>query len=441
MIWLLNILYLSALLLVAPVAVWKMVRHGRYRRGLPEKLLGRLPRIDDSRPVVWFHAVSVGEVLQLQKVVQRFQEQTAGRYRVVVTTSTDTGYDLAVKRFADATVTWLPLDFSWSVAAALRRVRPVMVVLMELELWPVLLTLCQRRGIQTALINARIGERSFRGYFRVRRLLRPLLQNFSVMAAQSNDYAERLIRLGADRGTVTVTGSVKFDGVPTDRSAPAVQRLKKLFAISDRQPVLIAGSTQDPEEALAVDVWQKLRDDHPDLRLVIVPRHRERFDAVAALLTDRNVPFRRRSELTEERPADVSDVILLDTIGELGSCWGLADVAFVGGTFGSRGGQNMLEPAAWGAAVLFGPNTWNFQDIVMRLLEHDAAIQMQRPEELAGHVKRLLEDTAARRRLGQAAQQFIRSQAGAVDRTVRLLTDRLAAEQETAGRGRACRAA
>ncbi|MCA9066877.1 MAG: 3-deoxy-D-manno-octulosonic acid transferase, partial [Planctomycetaceae bacterium] len=401
--WLLNPVYLLLLTVLSPVILWRVVRHGRYRRGLSQKLLGRLPALSadhtDTRPVVWFHAVSVGEVVQLQKIADDFDRLTRQQFRLLVTTSTDTGFDLAIKRFPNCTVSWFPLDFTWSVRAALDRVRPTMLVLMELELWPNLIAECANRQIRTAVINARMSDRSVRGYQRIRTLLSPLLQNLDLIAAQSQQYADRLVSLGCSAPRTTVTGSIKFDGVETDRSNPRTLELREWFRLQDDEVVLMAGSTQDPEEEIALEAWDSLRHRWPNLRLLLVPRHRERFDAVATMVTSRGYSLIRRSSAQPD-DADSQAVLLLDTIGELSACWGLADLAFVGGSFGRRGGQNMIEPAAYGAVIMFGPNTSNFRDVVRRFQEHNACLTLPAPADLRETVHQLLKEPELRTVLG-----------------------------------------
>ncbi len=420
--WLLNIVYLCVLTILSPGIVWRMVRHGRYRRGLLQKLTGHLPDMAGHELVVWFHAVSVGEVLQLQHVVARFCDTSPHRWRILITTSTDTGYDLAVERFPDCTVSWFPLDFSWAVNRALDRVQPNLVVLTELEFWPGFLDTCHRRKIKTAVINARMSDGSFHRYSQARWLVKPLLNHISVVTAQSTEYAERLIALGTRPERTAVTGSVKFDGVTTDPSNEATVALRTLFCIDTGDVVIIAGSTQSPEEEMVLKAWKKLRCRYPHLRLILVPRHRERFDAVASLLARDNVRCLRRSTLDEApRKIPKDAVILLDTIGELSACWGLADIALVGGSFGSRGGQNMLEPAAFGAAVLFGPNTWNFRDIVRLLLSQQAAIEVAAENQFETHLRQLLDDEDLRTELGLAARRIVLTQQGAIQHTVQLL--------------------
>ena len=431
--WLLNLIYASLLTALAPVIAWRVLRHGRYRRGIPEKLCGRLNVRQDSRPVVWFHAVSVGEVIQLRNVVEEFRRQSDDRFRIVVSSSTDTGYDLAQSRFPGCQITWFPLDFSWAVSNALSRVQPDLVVLMELELWPGFLTECQNRNIPVAVINARLSERSHRRYRKIQWLLKPIFSGLSLVAAQSPSNADRLQSLGVPASRVHVTGSVKFDGVECSRNNPKTLALKHLFGFHESDLVLVAGSTQDPEELLIIKTWQQLRLQFPELKLVLVPRHKERFDIVANTVRNAGLGILRRSELTNNptAPMQTDAVRLLDTIGELGACWGLADIAFVGGSFGNRGGQNMIEPAAYGSATLFGPNTWNFRDVVRIFQEADACQQLQGPEELQSTIRKLLQDPAARKRMGDAAHRTVLSQQGATTRTAELLIHQTGLDQFT----------
>ena len=423
--WLLNAAYVLLLVSISPVITWRMFRHGRYRQGLAEKVLGRVDFRADGRPVVWFHAVSVGEVIQLQKVVDEFRRRTRDEFQIVVSTSTDTGWDLVQKRFADCQKTWFPLDFSWAVSQAIRRIRPAQVVLMELELWPNFLAECHRLDVPVSIINARMSERSHRGYCRIRLLLKPLFTRLALVAAQSQTYADRLISLGASEQRTVVTGSIKFDGVETSRTNSKTENLRRIFGLKSGETVFVAGSTQEPEEQLALETWLQLRGQHSQLRLILVPRHRERFDEVAALVTSRNLPLLRRSSAQDSSQqhaeTDNKPIILLDTIGELSACWGLADVAFVGGSFGNRGGQNMMEPAAYGACVLFGPNTWNFRDIVERFREADGCVQLQSSHQLTRTVDELLSDPARRHQLGRNAQKAVLQQQGATARTAELL--------------------
>ena len=421
--WLLNTIYLLLLTALSPFIAWRVLRHGRYRNGISEKLLGRLPNVNDGREVVWFHAVSVGEVIQLQKVVDEFRRQTSDRLSIVVSTSTDTGFELAIKRFPDCHVTWFPLDFSWAVASAVRAVQPSLVVLMELELWPNFLAECQRHQIPVAVINARMSERSHRGYSRIRKLMAPLFGKLALVAAQSQPNADRLRSLGVSPDRLHVSGSIKFDGVATDRNNPATVRMRELLGLSSSETIFMAGSTQEPEEQLAIQSWLECRKQFPALRLILIPRHRERFDEVAQLVKKAGIELTRRSLLPSSIQPKSDAVILVDSIGELSACWGLADIAFVGGSFGNRGGQNMIEPAAFGAAVLFGPNTWNFRDVVRTFKDANACLQLNSAEELTPTLLRLVTDPAERQLLGVTAQAAVRTQVGATAKTASLLVE------------------
>jgi 3-deoxy-D-manno-octulosonic-acid transferase len=456
--WLLNGLYILLLTALSPVIAWRCLRHGRYRRGLRIKLTGLDASFRSDLPTVWFHAVSVGEVVQLQKVVQEFRSQLERPVRIVVTTSTDTGFDLAQQRFPDCTVTWFPLDFSWAVSRTLRHLQPQLLVLMELELWPGLIAACARRHVPVAVVNARMSDHSVRGYRRIRPLIAPTLRRLTLVAAQSEQYADRLASLGTPRERIRCTGSIKFDGVTAHRDNPRTTALKNLFSISNDEVVFIAGSTQEPEEQLALQAWQSLREQWPELRLILVPRHRERFDDVAALVEAAGLPLLRRSQLpgvpqpivpptpgrtvssehsTGSRSRQPKPVILLDTIGELGACWGLAELAFVGGSFGARGGQNMIEPAAYGAVIMFGPNTSNFRDVVAAFRQADACLPLNSPEELLTTLRRLLQNPRERQERGDRARQVVTAQQGATRTTAALLCQLLPSSLSEASDDRA----
>lgn len=415
--WILNLAYVVLLLVVSPVLLYRRCVHGKYCDGWGEKIWGRLPERDGSRPCLWLHAVSVGEVLQLRPLMTLLTAQRPG-WDFVITTTTRTGLDVARKEFSQHTVCYCPLDFSWAVRNAISRLKPSAIVLVELELWPNLVLTASRLGIPLALINGRVSAKSFRGYLRIRPLVAWLLRCFDLLAAQNREYADRLLALGAPSERLHLTGSIKFDGVQVDRSNSKTAELRQFFGLRSDEKVLIAGSTQAPEELFALDTWQSLRSEFPNLRLILVPRHKERFEEVAALVTSRGLTLQRRSNSGRS----AGDVLLLDTLGELGACWGLADIAFVGGSLTQRGGQNMLEPAAYGAAVLFGPNTWNFRDIVEQLLAQDAARVVRSAESLTATVREFLQHSVAAEELGSRAQAFVATQQGAAARTVDLLS-------------------
>lgn len=419
--WLLNAGYLLVILLAAPWILWAAWRHGKYLAGFAEKLWGQVPERAGNRRCIWLHAVSVGEVNLLATTLAELERQQPD-LELVISTTTKTGYELATRKYPEHTVFYCPLDFSWAVQRALRRIRPDLLVLAELELWPNLIRAAQQHGVRVAIVNGRLSDRSFRGYRRLGPLVGRLLSNIDLIAAQDEVTADRFRQLGAPAERVVCTGSLKFDGAETDRGNRHTQRLRALASFAADDLVWVAGSTQAPEEQYALEIFQALAAKHPCLRLVLVPRHPQRFEEVARLLDAAGVAWQRRSALSDAalRMPNCS-ILLVDTIGELAAWWGTATLGFVGGSFGSRGGQNMLEPAAYGVATCFGPQTRNFRDIVARLLAVDGAVVVDDRQSLQRFVQRMLDHPAAAEAMGQRARQLVQQQQGATQRTVALL--------------------
>jgi len=266
-----------------------------------------------------------------------------------------------------------------------------------------------------------MSPRSFARYRRLRPIVGYVLRHLDLVAVQTQEYADTLSNLGAEPTAVHVTGNVKYDGVTTRPDNAQTEQLRALLNVKPDDLIWICGSTQAPEEDFTLRIFQRLRLAHPRLRLFLVPRQKDRFDEVARLLQRSGLPFIRRSSMTEP-VTDPKSIVLVDTIGELSALWGLADIAFVGGSLdGKRGGQNMIEPAAYGAAVVFGPHVWNFRDTVDRLLAEKAAVQVADAAELETTLGRLAEDRNQRVHLGTAAKKFVLQQQGATARTLDLL--------------------
>jgi 3-deoxy-D-manno-octulosonic-acid transferase len=426
---LLNIAYLVAVILALPWVIWRRLSGGRPVASPWTRLTGAIaaPPPAGGRPRIWLHGVSVGEVQLLTALAAELRRQAddAGTpVDCVISSSTTTGLEVAAQRFGANRAFPCPLDFTWAVDRVLDRVAPGLVVLGELELWPNLLARTARRGTPIVVANARMSERSAAGYARLRPLVRRMLGHVGLVVARSQADADRFAALGAR--DVVVTGSMKFDGVRGDRAAPDVIRLRALAGIAADDIVFLAGSTQDPEERLAAEAFRALTAAHPRLRLVLVPRHVERAGAVAALLDAAGIRWQRRSRLEADGADPAARVLLVDTTGELGWWWGTAGIAFVGGSLdGVRGGQNMLEPAAYGAAVSFGPHTRNFKDEVARLLAADAAVVVRDGAALTAFVRRCLDDPAWAAALGGRAAALVASQRGATAATARLVLSRL----------------
>ena len=263
--YLLNLVYLLLILAAAPWLLYAAIRKGKYREGYAAKLLGRVPRRTSQRTCVWLHAVSVGEVNLLAPLIREIQRQRPD-WECVVSTTTMTGMALARKKYAGLSVFYCPLDFTWAVAAAMRRIRPRVLVLAELELWPNLVRAARRSGARVAVVNGRLSEHSFRGYLRIRPLVSRLMKRIDLLAVQDETYAGRFRALGARSAAVRVTGSMKYDGARTDRDNPATRRLGRLAGFAEQDLVLLAGSTQEPEEAAAMEVYRRLSPAWPRLR-------------------------------------------------------------------------------------------------------------------------------------------------------------------------------
>jgi 3-deoxy-D-manno-octulosonic-acid transferase len=422
---LLNTLYLLLLVAVSPLLLWQTWRRGKRRPGFAARFWGRAPRRLGNRPCIWFHAVSLGEVKQLRPVVDELARRRPD-WDVFLSTSTATGLAAARREFPEVVVFFSPLDFSWAVNKAVARIRPTVLALVELELWPNLIHSAKKSGARVVVLNARLGQSSFRGYSQIRWALAPTFRRLDLVAAQTEEYAARFVALGAELGRVRVTGSIKYDNLETDRANPRTVALRRALGVSGADVVFVAGSTMEGEEAAALEAFRAARASHPRLRLILVPRHPERFDAVATWLASQGESFIRRSRqgaLDTSRAA--RPIILLDTVGELSAVWGLADVAFVGGSlFPGRGGQNMMEPAAYAAAVCFGPHTHNFRDAVEGLLACNGARRISSTAGLVHSLRADLDDPDSATRRALAGRDFVLAQHGAATRTINEL-DRL----------------
>jgi len=406
------VIYSLALLLVlvvgAPYWLFRVAVSGKYREGLSERL-GFVPRrLRIEEQVIWVHAVSVGEVLAASRLIEELGARS-GR-RVMISTTTRTGQRLARERFGAERVFYFPLDFAFAVRAYLRALRPLMVVLVETEFWPRMLMECRPAGVPVAVVNARISDRSWPRYLRLRSLWRRLLNGFAVVLAQSEVDAERLRALGTS--CVSVGGNLKYD---IRVAKPAVVTEVLRAHLPDGVKLVVCGSTLAGEDELLGESLPS------DVITILAPRHPERFDAVAEMLAGRGVRFVRRSEwMTAPGPLSAGMFFLLDSIGELASVYSLADVAFVGGGMYAPGGHNPLEPAQFGVPVVMGPHYENFRGIVEKLREEDAVV-VPEPSQLAQVLRDLLANVDAARAIGARGRKVFESEAGATGRAVSAL--------------------
>jgi 3-deoxy-D-manno-octulosonic-acid transferase len=421
-----NLALLAALVVSAPWWLWKMVTTEKYRAGIGERL-GATSRIrsmmakEPDRPVLWIHAVSVGEVLAVSRLVGEL-DSAFPQFRLLISTTTRTGQDLARQRFGADRVFYCPLDVPWSVRAFLNVLRPRLLILAETEFWPNILNGCFRRNIPVAVVNARISDRSWPRYRRLQSLWRPILRRLSTVLAQSDVDAERLRAIGCQSHRVSVAGNLKFD-VRAAAEANATRLLKKLGA---GLRFIIAGSTLESEEAALLQVWPQLLAADPQLALVLAPRHPERFAAVAALLEQCGASWIRRSDWQSQRdtPIQPGQIILLDTIGELASVYSLAAIAFVGGSIAPAGGHNPLEPAQFGVPIVMGPHYENFRAITVGLLAADA-VRIAQADDLAAALIQLLSNPREADAMGARARHVFEQQAGATARCVEAISELL----------------
>jgi 3-deoxy-D-manno-octulosonic-acid transferase len=413
----------AALILSLPYWIYQMLRHGKYGLGVFQRL-GRVPlhlsRTD--QPTIWIHAVSVGEVLAVSGLIYQLRVRLPG-YRIVVSTTTDTGQKLARDRFGAKNVFYFPIDLGFAIRPYLDALRPQLIVIAETEFWPNFLRLAKSAGARIVVVNARISDRSWRGYRRLHWWLPKVIQNVDLFLAQTQDDSRRLIDIGAPGSRVAVTGNLKFD-LQLTQPPPVMANLRDSFRATGAAPILVFGSTaDDEEERMLLQAFQSILASHPHATMILAPRHPERFAAVAALLESLGIHFLRRSLWGGEPLA--GGVLLLDTIGELSAIYGLADVAFVGGSLVPKGGHNIIEPARHGVAIVVGNHTENFRDIIGLFQSRDA-LRVVGPAELPLVLMELISNEAERRALGQRASETLRSQSGASEKTVAALENLLA---------------
>jgi 3-deoxy-D-manno-octulosonic-acid transferase len=442
------------MLLSLPYWLYQILRRGKYRSGFFERM-GKVPTrlmtlagsqaetqpnrnagipptvATATRPrtgpgrVIWVHAVSLGEVLAVSRLVHELR-RTFPRHRVLVSTTTDTGQQLARERFGAENVFYFPMDFAFAIRPYLQALQPELVVLAETEFWPNFLRLVHASGARIAVVNARISDRSWPRYRRFQRALRRMLAHVDLFLAQTREDCTRLRSIGADAERLQVTGNLKFD-VSLPSPPPLIQSLRRSLAAEGAGPVLVCGSTVEDEEPPLLKAFENLRVAHPRAVMILAPRHPERFDQVAILVRQLGIPSSRRS-LWQGEPL-AGGVFLVDSIGELAALYALADVAFVGGSLVARGGHNIIEPAQHGVAIVTGNHTENFRDIVALFQSRDA-VRIVGLSELPLTLMQLLADDAERRGLGRRALETIKSQMGATSRTLEALKVLIAADRD-----------
>jgi len=416
--WLYEWLLILTFLLYLPKALW--------RRRLPHRgwrmRLGRYPapvrQSLEGRAVLWVHAVSLGEVLAARPLLEGLSK-TRPSEALVVSTVTPGGFQLASTQRCASAVIYFPLDLRASVTHALEAIRPRVLLLMESELWPMMIRLAKARGTAVAVVNGRISPRAFRRHRWVKRWFRKTLGQVDLFLMQSQLDADRIIQLGASAQKVRVVGSLKWDASLGSRpTEETLHTMARHLGLNGRQSVLVAGSTHRGEERLLLQAFQTLRSLHPHLRFIIAPRHLERLAEVEALVQSAGFTASRLSAVPSGGAWDIG---IVDTFGQLPTYYGLAQAVFVGGSLIPHGGQNPLEPASLGKPVLFGPSMHNFAEIAQQLLAHQAARQLEAASELPTALQELLGNRPAAEAMGRRAQEVVEQSRGTTQRTLEAL--------------------
>ena len=418
---LLDIAYAALLTVTSPMWLYRMVRHGRYRQDIGQRF-GAVPRRHGLQPTIWIHGVSLGEVNAARTLVDELHSQLPD-YRVVISSTTETGITAARRTFGPGHMVFRwPLDFSLAVRAALGRIRPALVVLMEGEVWPNFVSACRRRDVPVVVVNGRMSaDKGYPGYKRLGPLAKKLFNGVTAFGLQGPSYVERFASLGVDADKLHVTGMMKFDTAVLGDHLDGQDDLAAAMGVTDEQKLIVAGGTGPGEEAIVLDVFTELKQRHADARLAIVPRKPERFDEVAGLIASRGFACVRRSQRGDGAAGDVpaDSVILGDTMGELRKFYALGEVVFVGRSLVEMGGSDMIEAAALGKATAFGPHTYNFPQ-ADELAAH-GCVRVADAGELTEQLDAWLADPAAAGAAAWTAQDYVRSCKGATKRNVEMI--------------------
>lgn len=425
-----------SILLIIPVCFFNIYRS--IRLGWPlafAERFGFIPAAKlakrGNRPVIWLHAVSVGEVIASRPLLKTLRSRYPG-HALVVSSTTETGISTAAG-FPEVDLSlYFPFDFLPSVRAILRSVKPSIIIIMETEIWPNFSREAARKGIPLLLANGRISDRSFKRYLEFSWFFRPALNCFSAICMQSETGRERIVAIGADPEKVRISGNLKND-IPSRLVSEEERRmLRTHYSIPEDCCVLTAASTRDGEEQHIISAYMELSAEISDLFLVLVPRHPERTGEVAALLQNAGLRYQKRTALQNNRLLQSGEVLLVDTIGEMMNLYALSDIAFVGGSLAPLGGHNLLEPASVGIPFVFGPNMANFREIETLVLQYGAGIQIHTPEELAVSWRALITSSELRRVLGQNGLKLMRDNGGATERHMEVIAGYIAGQPEMA---------
>jgi 3-deoxy-D-manno-octulosonic-acid transferase len=398
-----------------------MIRYGRYRQGWAQRF-GKINRKKPDKNCIWLHAVSVGEVNAAKTIVKELENRFSD-FEILITATTDTGFARANELFATShTVVYFPFDFSLIMNRAFRRIRPVLCVLMEQEVWPNFVQIAQNLNVPVIVVNGRISDKGYARFKKIKPFAKIIFQKVNLILAQTEEYAQRFKEIGTPEDKVIVTGSLKYDTAQITDNVDGADTLKGQLALGSER-LWVAGATGNDEEKILLEVYRRLRqqDQFSDLRLVIVPRKPERFDEVAQLIEQQGLPLIRYSHVKDGKvsPSDKKGAIILgDTMGDLRKFYSLATVIFVGRSLVPMGGSDMMEAAALGKPTLFGPYAFNFRQTVNALLKGNGAIMVKDKKELLEEIQKCLTDADFASQIAENGQNVIKQNQGATEKTI-----------------------
>ena len=414
-----------SIFLLLPVVLYHLYRS--VSRGRPpafRERFGYIPAAElaaiRKRPVIWLHAVSVGESIAARPLLKALRAQYPG-HAIVVSNTTETGRGISATFPEKDLCIYFPFDFLPAVCSVLKSIRPKLIIIMETEIWPNFTREATRRGIPVILANGRISDRSFGRYLKLGWFFRHALQLFSRLCMQTETDRERIIAIGAHVDRTLATGNLKYDIPLCAATDEEKKRLRAGYTLADNLIVLTAGSTHAGEEQHVIAMFKELTKTADNLFLILVPRHPERCADVATILKESGLTFTRRTALSTSGQLQHGEVLLVDTIGEMMNLYALSDIAFVGGSLVPTGGHNLLEPASAGVASVFGPHMTNFREIAGLVLQYGAGIQVESPEELTASVRALVTSVELRRVLGQNGLKLMRDNGGATERHMKII--------------------
>lgn len=421
-------IYLTASVLGAPYILFKMLTSERHRSGLYQRF-GIVSERTSKKPGIWIHGASVGEIITAKSIVEKIDREFP-EWETFISTTTNTGYSVAKQNFSGKPIFYFPVDLSWITRKVLRRIRPSCIILIELEIWPNFLVSVYEENIPLIIVNGRISNKSFKAYRIISRIsgafYNSLTNKMNTYCARTELDAQRFRDLGISSEQVFVTGTMKYDNIPTHTNENSKNELADLFRIKDNDLVLIGGSTHEGEEEILLRIFERLSKTYPNLRLIIAPRHIERTRDVSRLIEKKGfTPVLKTSVDSSNYSWQNSkkEIILIDTVGDLEKIYALSDYVFVGKSLVPSGGQNMMEPAGLGKPVIFGPHVFNFKEEVGMLLRNEAAKMVETEDELCGTIEFFIKNPEAAKEMGLRAQGVVNEKRGATEKNMDIIRE------------------